>query len=80
MIPMTTQELGQAPGRARLGASGHSSARRSHGICTARSRCWHRATLVSMVNLAATMPYSGTATKGFGSNKRPTRHLGTRST
>lgn len=73
MIPMTTQELGQTPGRARLGACGHPSARR-----------WHSAFLASTAAATnvATMPYMGTATAGtgFGSIKRPARHLGTRST
>jgi len=73
MIPMTTQELGQTPGRTRLGAVGHPSA-----------RCWHRVPLASPATATnlANMPYVGTATvgKGFGSIKRPARHLGKRST
>jgi len=86
MIPMTTQQLGHQPGRARLGACGSRNAvaahRARHGNrCAAGS--WHLSSLGSAVTTLTTMSYAvtnPTGDVGFGSIKRPARHLGTRST
>jgi hypothetical protein len=86
MIPMTTQHLGQQPGRARFGACGHrnlATAHRSRVASGCWSGSWHVSALDSAVLAAATMPYAGTnptGDKGFGAIKRSARHLGTRST
>jgi hypothetical protein len=88
MIPMTTQQLGHQPGRARLGACGHRNAvaahrtRRGNGCA---SGSWHLSALGSAVipTTVTTMSYAvtnPTGGEGFGSTKRPARHLGTRST
>jgi hypothetical protein len=86
MIPMTTQQLGHQPGHARLGACDHRNAVAAH---RARNRCasgsWHLSALGSAVILTTvtTMSYAvtnPTGDEGFGSIKRPARHLGTRST
>ncbi len=81
MNPMTTQHLGQRPGRARLGACGHRTLSPAHRAGTGVwSGSWHTTALTTAAAVA-TMPYSNTiADQGFCSIKRPARHLGTRST
>ena len=92
MIPMTTQELGQQPGGARLGA--FASRCRSRGASARRaphSGTWrpavvspsHVATRVANPAANAAMGYVGTTGAtglGFGQIKRTARPLGTRST
>ena len=88
MIPMTTQELGQQPGRARLGAFA--------ACCRPRAAASHRgswrvavavpshvATGVANAAGNADMGYMGatdTTGLGFGLIKPTARPLGTRST
>ncbi len=93
MIPMTTQELGQQPGGARLGA--FASRCRSHAAASAvraaHRGSWrvavvspsHVATRVANPAADAAMGYVGTTGAtglGFGLIKRTARPLGTRST
>ena len=88
MIPMTTQELGQQPGGARLGA--FASRCRSHAPRRAPSAgSWrvavdsHAATGVANPATDAAMGTTGTTDTtglGFGLIKRTARPLGTRST
>ncbi len=90
MIPMTTQELGQQPGGARLGA--FASRCRSHAARRASHAGSWRAVAVSPSHVAthvanpaadAAMGYVGTTGAtglGFGLIKRTARPLGTRST
>ena len=87
MIPMMTQNLGQRPGDARLGAV----ARCAHPVASHPALAAHRA---GNWRLAASIPatggfagvanagYMGTTTTGlrFRSTKRTARLLGTRST
>lgn len=90
MIPMTTQQLGQQPGRARLGACGH-----RHNVPTPHARradAWrpwaalgHDATLATDVpvyttDVAMSSVCNPTRTTGFGSIKGTARHLGKGST
>lgn len=90
MIPMTTQELGQQPGGARLGA--FASRCRSHATAVHADRGSWRVAVASPSHVTtgvanpagnADMGYVGTTgATGLGSGliKRTTRPLGTRST
>lgn len=92
MIPMTTQHLGQRPGRARLGAFGRGTQGGTGTTCTRVMRVvaggeagpadWRTpAYPVFNATSSETLATSGTAhAMGLNSIKRTARHLGTRST
>jgi hypothetical protein len=77
MTEPTTFNLGQQPGRARLGACGH----RVVAAAAARPGNWRHAALAPFCTTTAlTMgAYVGSNDQGF-SIKRPARHLGEEST